>query len=156
MTTNTKPVAPASNPNIGDLIRFTGEDYPDWIGQEGVVTRLDGESVQYRITKAAPSNLDKWWNRVGDNRQNDARNLTVITEALAEDVVNDAPHYGGKDNPYEVIKVAEAWGLDKDSYLFNVLKYIGRADKKGASLQDHKKARYYLDRKIKRLEEAAK
>ena len=70
------------------------------------------------------------------------------------DIINDAPHYGGVDNPYEVIKVAEAWGLDKDAYLFNVLKYIGRADKKGASLQDHKKARYYLDRKITNMENA--
>lgn len=68
-----------------------------------------------------------------------------------EAVVHPA-HYGGADNPYEVIKVAEAWGLDKDAYLFNVLKYIGRADKKGATLQDHKKARFYLDRKIQRLE----
>jgi hypothetical protein len=71
---------------------------------------------------------------------------------LPVESVNHPSHYGGEDDPYEVIKVAEAWGFDKDAYLFNVLKYIGRADKKGATLDDHKKARFYLDRKIKQLE----
>ena len=63
-------------------------------------------------------------------------------------------HYGGKDNPYEVIKVCEAWELDKDAYLFNVVKYVARAGKKDASkeIEDLKKAAFYLDRKIKNLE----
>ena len=67
--------------------------------------------------------------------------------------VDHPPHYGGEDDPYEVIKVAEAWGFDQDAYLFNVLKYIARASKKGATLEDHKKARFYIDRKIQRLEQ---
>ncbi|MFW0772504.1 DUF3310 domain-containing protein [Paenarthrobacter nitroguajacolicus] len=71
---------------------------------------------------------------------------------VADDPVNHPAHYGGADDPYEVIKVAEAWGFDKDAYLFNVLKYIARAGKKGATLQDHKKAHFYLGRKIQRLE----
>ncbi|WNT44979.1 hypothetical protein SEA_ABBYDAISY_86 [Arthrobacter phage AbbyDaisy] len=75
-------------------------------------------------------------------------------QASADDAVNHPQHYGGENDPYEVIKVAEAWGFDKDAYLFNVLKYIARAGKKGATLQDHKKARFYLDRKIGRMEAA--
>lgn len=66
----------------------------------------------------------------------------------------DGPsHYGGKDNPYEVVKVAEAWGFDLDAYLFNVLKYIGRAGKKVTSptIEDLEKALWYLKRKIGRL-----
>jgi len=68
--------------------------------------------------------------------------------------VNHPNHYGGEDNPYEVIKVCEAWGLDKDAYLFNVVKYVARAGKKEVNkeLQDLKKAMFYLDRKIKNLE----
>ena len=27
------------------------------------------------------------------------------------EAVNHPPHYGGADNPYEAIKVIEAWGL---------------------------------------------
>ena len=68
--------------------------------------------------------------------------------------VNHPNHYGGENNPYEVIKVCEAWGLDKDAYLFNVVKYVARAGKKEVNkeLQDLKKAMFYLDRKIKNLE----
>lgn len=67
--------------------------------------------------------------------------------------VNHPEHYGG-DNVYEVIKVIEAWGLDKCFYLGNVVKYIARAGKKDKSkeIEDLKKAAFYLDRKIKRLE----
>ena len=70
------------------------------------------------------------------------------------EAVNHPAHYGGEDNPYEVVKVAEAWGFDEDAYLFNVLKYIGRPEK-GNYLEDLKKARWYLERKIKRLEQYA-
>jgi hypothetical protein len=66
------------------------------------------------------------------------------------DVVNHPGHYGGEDNPYEAIKVVEAWGLD--FHLGNVVKYISRAGKKGDVLEDLKKARWYLDRKIAALE----
>ena len=48
-------------------------------------------------------------------------------------IVNDATrpnHYGGKDSTYEVFNVLEAWKLDKDFYLGNVLKYLARAGKK--------------------------
>jgi len=36
--------------------------------------------------------------------------------------INHPQHYGGKDNPYEAIKVIEAWGLNYN--LGNALKYI--------------------------------
>lgn len=64
------------------------------------------------------------------------------------------PYYGSPDSPYEVIKVIEAWGLQKDAYLFNVIKYVARAGKKDATkeLEDLKKALYYLQRKIDKYE----
>lgn len=62
--------------------------------------------------------------------------------------VDHPPHYGGEDNPYEAIKVIEAWGLDKNFCLGNAVKYIARAEHKGAPLQDLEKARWYLDREI--------
>ena len=72
----------------------------------------------------------------------------------AKEMVNGPQHYGGIDNPYEVIKVCEAWGLDKDAYLFNVVKYVARAGKKDPKkeLEDLKKAIFYLERKVKNLE----
>jgi hypothetical protein len=66
--------------------------------------------------------------------------------------VNHPSHYGGADNPYEAIKVVEAWGLS--FCLGNVVKYISRAGKKGDVLEDLKKARWYLDREITNLENA--
>jgi hypothetical protein len=71
-----------------------------------------------------------------------------------KEMVNGPAHYGGADNPYEVIKVCEAWGLDNDAYLFNVVKYVARAGKKCVTkeLEDLKKAAFYLNRKIQNLE----
>ena len=71
-----------------------------------------------------------------------------------KEMVNNPQHYGGVDNPYEVIKVCEAWGLDNDAYLFNVVKYVARAGKKCVTkeLEDLKKAAFYLNRKIQNLE----
>ena len=71
-----------------------------------------------------------------------------------KEMVTHPNHYGGESNVYEVIKVCEAWDLDKDAYLFNVVKYVARAGKKDQAkeLEDLKKAAFYLDRKIKNLE----
>ena len=62
-------------------------------------------------------------------------------------------YYGGKDNQYEVFKVLEAWGLDKDFYLGNVVKYVARAGKKNKSTEkeDLQKALVYLQRRIDSL-----
>ena len=72
-----------------------------------------------------------------------------------KEMVNHPSHYGGRDNPYEVVKIAEGTGLDKDAYLFNVLKYIVRSGKKDPAkeVEDLKKALFYLNRKIKNLEQ---
>lgn len=67
-----------------------------------------------------------------------------------KEAVNHPDHYGGEDNPYEAIKVIEAWGLGFN--LGNTVKYISRAGKKNDILEDLKKARWYLDRQIKKLE----
>ncbi len=69
-------------------------------------------------------------------------------------MVNHPSHYGGEENVYEVVKVCEAWDLDKDAYLFNVVKYVARAGKKNKDkeIEDLKKALWYLNRKIENLE----
>jgi len=59
--------------------------------------------------------------------------------------VDHPDHYGGENNPYEAIKIIEAWGLD--FHLGNVVKYISRAGKKSENaLEDMRKAKWYLDR----------
>jgi hypothetical protein len=64
--------------------------------------------------------------------------------------VNHPAHYGGANNDYETIKVIEAWQLD--FCLGNALKYISRAGKKEDMIQDLKKAKWYIDRKIYQFE----
>ena len=70
------------------------------------------------------------------------------------EMVNHPDHYGGKENPYEVIKVLKAWGLVEDAYLWNVVKYVARARKKGKELEDLRKARFYLEAAINEREDA--
>lgn len=72
------------------------------------------------------------------------------------DNVNHPPHYGGADDPYEAIKVIEAWELNFNTG--NTVKYIRRAGHKDAAtrLEDLKKSRWYLDREIQTLESAEK
>lgn len=69
---------------------------------------------------------------------------------MSKEAVNHPQHYGGEDNQYEAIKVIEAWGLD--FCLGNTVKYISRAGKKDNIVQDLKKAKWYLERKIAQLE----
>lgn len=68
------------------------------------------------------------------------------------EAVDHPAHYGGADDPYEAIKVIEAWGLG--FHLGNTVKYISRCGRKAGEsvLKDLKKARWYLDRKIELLE----
>ena len=65
--------------------------------------------------------------------------------------VDHPDHYGGAANPYEAIKVIEAWDLG--FCLGNTVKYISRAGRKDATklIEDLEKARWYLDREIQRL-----
>lgn len=72
--------------------------------------------------------------------------------------VDHPAYYGGKDNPYEAVKVLHAWGLDTDAYLWTAGKYLSQAGKKDGNslLKDLSKARWYLDYKIQLLTEQQK
>jgi hypothetical protein len=67
------------------------------------------------------------------------------------EAVEHPAHYGA-DTTHETIKCLEAWGLESDALLWNAAKYISRASRKGNFLEDLKKARFYLDRRIAALE----
>ena len=66
-----------------------------------------------------------------------------------EETVNHPPHY--KAGGLEAIDVIEAFKLN--FRLGNVVKYILRAEFKGSSLEDLKKAEWYLKREIAKREE---
>lgn len=73
-----------------------------------------------------------------------------LTQLAAREAASHPAHYGGEDNPYEAIKVIEAWDLNFN--LGNVVKYVCRAGKKDKDtlVGDLEKARQYLDFEIER------
>ena len=126
------------------MVNISHDDYFSSNTMKG--KELSPEDVQERIkTYTPPYNV---------------KDLKYIN--LAEDVhdfrknippFNSRPeYYGGKDSTYEVFSVLEAWKLDKDFYLGNVLKYLARAGKKSFNKkEDLEKALVYLQRRIDTL-----
>jgi len=64
------------------------------------------------------------------------------------DMVNHPPHYTSHPSGVETITITEHMGF----CLGNAVKYIMRADYKGNKLEDLKKARWYIDREIDRIQ----
>ena len=67
------------------------------------------------------------------------------------DPVNHPSHFTSHPSGIECIQVTEHMNF----CLGNAVKYIWRAGKKGDVVEDLKKARWYLDREIARLEKGA-
>ena len=115
---------------------------------------IGAEGKDYLLS---PELLKLGYTMLFDGRQklfiNESKSLP-INLLQNKEMVNHPQHYGGESNVYEVVKVAEAWGLDKDAYLFNVIKYVARAGKKDTDkeLQDLKKSLWYLERRIQNLD----
>lgn len=77
---------------------------------------------------------------------------TLLADAAKYEEVAHPAHYGGKDNPYELLKVALAWedmfGLS--NMVFQAIKYLVRNGRKpGVSgKQDLQKAIFYIQKEI--------
>ena len=64
------------------------------------------------------------------------------------DPINHPEHYTSHPSGTECIEIAEHMNF----CLGNALKYLWRAGLKGDAVEDLKKARWYIDREIRRLE----
>ena len=64
------------------------------------------------------------------------------------DMVNQPPHYTDHPSGVECIAITEHMNF----CLGNAIKYIWRAGSNGEALEDLKKARWYVEREIARLE----
>ena len=64
------------------------------------------------------------------------------------DMVNSPPHYTQHPSGIECIQVTEHMSFN----VGNAVKYLWRCDLKGNPLEDLKKARFYVEREIKRRE----
>lgn len=74
-----------------------------------------------------------------------------------KEMVDHPSHYGGKNNPYEAIKVIRAWDLNFS--LGSAVKYIARAGKKdlkgdmlASTIEDLKKSIVYINEEIEALQ----
>lgn len=68
------------------------------------------------------------------------------------DAVNHPTHYNSHPSGIECIDVVEHMPFN----VGNAVKYLWRAGLKDAVIQDLKKARWYIDREIQRLEKGTK
>lgn len=75
-------------------------------------------------------------------------NSSSSTNEENRNLVDHPPHY--REGGIEAIDVITAWKLDFE--LGNVVKYIARFRKKRNPLQDLRKAQWYLQHRISRLE----
>lgn len=73
---------------------------------------------------------------------------------MESETVDHPSHYGGADDPFEVIKVLEAW-LTPDEFVGflkgNVIKYEARARHKNG-IEDLKKAQWYQNYLVQFME----
>lgn len=75
---------------------------------------------------------------------------TKVTTGHVDGTVVDHPtHYNVHPSGVECIDVVEHMSFN----VGNAVKYLWRADEKGAPVQDLEKARWYIDREIQRRED---
>ena len=72
----------------------------------------------------------------------------AVDEWEVQDNVNHPKHYTSHPSGVECIEIAEHMNF----CLGNATKYVWRASLKGNQIEDLKKARWYIDREIERLE----
>lgn len=72
------------------------------------------------------------------------------TASTKPDMVNHPPHYTNHPSGIECIEIVEHFGF----CIGNAVKYLWRAGLKNDELEDLKKARWYVDREIKKREKA--
>lgn len=132
--------------------------YPEWpidvLFESGVNYGYSADELKLVKTELFEVGDWEWPNKYANFYEYVDADVRLTAKVLGQfpddktEAVDHPAHYGGKDNPYEVIKVAEAWGFEKNAYLFNALKYLGRAGKKGSKVEDLKKLVYYVEREI--------
>ena len=74
--------------------------------------------------------------------------MTTEKEKSMNDTVNHPAHYTSHPSGIECIQVTEHMSFN----LGNAVKYIWRADLKDDALEDLKKARWYIERELKKRE----
>lgn len=163
-----KLVKPAPQFQVGDWVKVRGRG-DDWDGSVCVITKilnvseLLGQLYGVNIetgNETGPAHFFEGdleateapgHKALADYAVADVKATQAIFEsAVKKEAVKHPAHYGGGDNPYEAIKVIEAWGLGFN--LGNALKYLARAGKKGNKVEDLNKLIQYVQFEIAKEE----
>lgn len=133
---------------VGDKVRATGAAWDDFKGQLGKVTALQDDRPDRPLVAFARGEFS--WGAWGEYAVELAEAADVAQEEANEapDAINP-PHYQGFSNGAQVIDLTEHLSFS----LGNCVKYVCRAGKKTQNpIEDLKKAQWYLDREVARLE----
>ena len=112
--------------------------------RQGEIPRI-GEESSIAVRKRAEENFD--WESIRKKATDAVFAPNPLYASLSEDQINRPSHY---TKGIETIEYIESWGMDFRAA--NVIKYVTRYPHKGKPLSDLKKARWYIDRLIKELE----
>jgi len=88
----------------------------------------------------------------GEQKPTKATRTVATVEKSHADRVNHPPHYTAHPSGVECITITEHMGFN----LGNAVKYIWRADLKNDSIEDLKKAAWYIARELKKREKVQK
>jgi hypothetical protein len=122
---------------VGDKIVCIADSYKDFTkGKEYEIFNIDSNYIMVLNDYGEPINFLSLHNTFKLKEEKES--------------VNHPSHYGGENNPLEVINIIEHYDLNFN--LGNVIKYCLRAGKKDELIQELKKAQWYINREIQRLE----
>lgn len=113
--------------------------------EEGL-NRLSKERINRSETKKEKERRIE--TQIDEFAQEERERREAFEGIARREAVNHPPHYN--QGNIEVIDAIEDWGLDFNAG--NVIKYVARHQHKAEPLEDLKKARWYLDRIIKGIE----
>jgi len=109
--------------------------------EEKAKERINRSETKKEKERRIESQIDEFAQEERDRRE-------ALEGIARREAVNHPPHYN--QGKIEVIDAIEDWGLDFNAG--NVVKYVARHQHKAEPLEDLKKARWYLDRIIKGIE----
>jgi hypothetical protein len=129
-------------------------EHPLLIGTR-IEFKSDNSFIQGVVESSESNGFNYIYNVIGGRgghykvREGDVMAMLKNHTQETKEMVNHPAHYGG-DNPMEVIKIIDHYKLPFS--LGNTIKYVLRSDSKGNKLEDLKKAAWYLQHEINKLE----
>jgi hypothetical protein len=121
----------------GDLVRLEVDDRDVPAGALGTVSWVSHDHVEVDF---------KLFRTLGYNSAEASERLLPVFAEVNDDPVNHPKHYNSHPSGIECIQIIEHMSFN----VGNAIKYLWRADEKGAPIQDLEKAKWHIEREIQR------